>query len=91
MMNSYRFAIFLMVLFGVVGIQAARHQPSSQLADATNCANSRSIASSKTTVAKVEEPKLGVQASVVEAAAAPHVHPVKGNGAAAELASNDSL
>lgn len=91
MINSYRFAIFLMVLFGVVGIQAARHQPSTQLADATNCANSRTNAPPKTTVAKVETPALGVQASVVETAVNPHVHPAKGNVAAPELASNDSL
>lgn len=91
MLNSYRFAVFLMVLFGVVGIQAARHQSNTQLADATACANSRSIASSKSKVAEVEAPSMDTETTAPDAAVNRVVHPAKGSAATPELASNDSL
>lgn len=91
MLNSYRFAVFLMVLFGVVGIQAARHQSSAQLADATACANSRSTPSSKTTVAAVEAPSPDTQITTIDNKMDRVVHPVSKAAATPELASNDSL
>lgn len=91
MLNSYRFAIVLMVLFGVVGIQAARHQSSAQLADATACANSRPISSSKTTVATVEAPSPNAQTVTSDTKATRSVHPVNADAVTPELASNDSL
>lgn len=90
MLNSYRFAIFLMVLFGVVGIQAARHQSSAQLADATACANSRTNSSSKTTVATVEASAPGAQ-TAIDTTVNRVAHPVIEDAATPELASNESL